>query len=498
MSRSRYLQARDGSCAAAVVEAEASGRGRSSTLVLAFAEAGPWWEGEINVELLEAVLGYSAATGVARLLLAAMAAIADADGAVGDFTTEQICAAAGIAAKSYQRAKNELLASGELTLVNGVGGRGNTNAWFVSDPRARNGAVAQRARGRVRLHQRARPLVGVARSQAGARAVEASGSGDGEKGGQDQTVSPQNRLRLTGLSKVKGSQDQTLSDPAAAESPAQRVVKRVVKTRAVNARAGSEPLNPRTGDPPTPPKGGEPADRVLIEQPFISERGRKRRRMVPVDLAEVRRGLDPPGPADRAEWELIRELLRARLGDDLFAIWLGPLELIAAARELAGVELSLVGEMGRELFLRDALEPLLVDYDDVVVDTPPNLGLLTVNALVCADRVLAPVSAEDEASLHGIVELRQTIARLSERLGVPIPSLVALLTRWQRHRISSREMEDALIAEALGPVGRIPSRSALISRAAARRVPVALSAPDSSPAVAYASLAEILMEVSAR
>ena len=98
------------------------------------------------------------------------------------------------------------------------------------------------------------------------------------------------------------------------------------------------------------------------------------------------------------------------------------------------------------------------------MDTPPNLGLLTVNALVCADRVLAPVSAEDEASLHGIVELRQTIARLSERLAVPPPGLVALLTRWQRQRISSREMEDALIAEALAPMVRVPSRSALIPR----------------------------------
>ncbi len=174
------------------------------------------------------------------------------------------------------------------------------------------------------------------------------------------------------------------------------------------------------------------------------------------------------------------------------------LDVIPAARELAGVEMSLVGELGRELFLRDALQPLLGDYDNVVVDTPPNLGLLTVNALVCADRVLAPVSVEDEASLHGIVELRQTIARLSERLGVPAPGLVSLLTRWQRHRISSREMENALIAEGLAPVARIPSRSALISRAAARRVPVAVSAPDSSPAVAYALLAEMLMEVSAR
>ena len=56
LSRSGYLQARDRLVrrGLVVVEAEASGRGRSSTLVLAFAESGPWWEGEINVELLEA------------------------------------------------------------------------------------------------------------------------------------------------------------------------------------------------------------------------------------------------------------------------------------------------------------------------------------------------------------------------------------------------------------------------------------------------------------
>jgi hypothetical protein len=219
---------------------------------------------------------------------------------------------------------------------------------------------------------------------------------------------------------------------------------------------------------------------MMIEQTFISERGRKRKRLVPVDLAEVRRGLDPPGLTDRADWERIRELLRAGLGEDMFGIWLGPLDLIA-------VDASVL------VIARSATSMTMWSST-----RPPNLGLLTVNALVCADRVLAPVSAEDEASLHGIVELRQTIARLSQRLGLPAPGLIALLTRWQRHRISSREMEDALIAEALAPVARIPSRSALISRAAARRVPVALSAPDSSPAVAYASLTDTLMGVSLR
>jgi chromosome partitioning protein len=173
------------------------------------------------------------------------------------------------------------------------------------------------------------------------------------------------------------------------------------------------------------------------------------------------------------------------------------LDVIPAARELAGVEMSLVGELGRERFLEDALESVQDAYDHVVIDTPPNLGLLTVNALVCADRVLAPVSVEDEASLHGIVELQQTIARLTERLGVPTADLIALLTRWQPRRISSRETEYALIGEGLAPFGRIPSRSALIAWAAARRVPLAVSAPDSSPALAYTRLAQALLEVRA-
>src|SRR5947209_8076567 len=99
--------------------------------------------------------------------------------------------------------------------------------------------------------------------------------------------------------------------------------------------------------------------------------------------------------------------------------------VIPGARELAGVEMSLVGELGRERFLHDALEPILDSYDQVVIDTPPNLGLLTVNALVCAERVIAPVSAEDEGAVHGIVELKGTIAK-PERLAVSSPALLSV------------------------------------------------------------------------
>ena len=173
-------------------------------------------------------------------------------------------------------------------------------------------------------------------------------------------------------------------------------------------------------------------------------------------------------------------------------------DAIVPDRHGAGVEMSLVGELGRERFLADTLEPLTGDYDDIIIDTPPNLGLLTVNALVVAELVVAPVSAEDDASLHGIRELRQTLHKLTDRLGAPPPALMPVLTRWQPLRISSRLIEQALMVESLRPVIRVPARSALFASAAATRVPLAVTAPDSAPILAYDLLAERITEGIAR
>jgi chromosome partitioning protein len=193
------------------------------------------------------------------------------------------------------------------------------------------------------------------------------------------------------------------------------------------------------------------------------------------------------------------DVLAGRAGaEDAIVTGVHGVDMIATGRELAGIELSLVGELGRELFLRDALAPVLGDYDDVVIDTPPNLGLLTVNALVLAERVIAPVSAEDEESLHGIRELQRTVGRLAQRLDRPALEIVAILTRWAPHRISSRTMEHALVCEGFARALRIPARSALFARAAAGRVPLVVSDPDSSPAIAYHQLAEQMTAVSTR
>jgi hypothetical protein len=357
LSRSRYLQARDQLVrrGLVVVEDAATGRGRASTLGLRFADEGPWCEGEINAPLFEASLAYSRARGPARLLLATMAALANEERVVEDLTTEQLCSAAGLADRTYRRARQALLASGELVLLSGVGGRGNANRWEISDLRLLAGEPGRPSAGRrVPPPAGARPLVAPVAVGVSSTSHESPASFDlgpvpaarkggqdqtlsvencpiltgvsGVKGGQHRTLSPQNHPILTGVSRVKGGQDQTLFAEAEAETPAERAA----KTPAANARARKEPQNQRTKEhSPNPPEEGRSENSVTIEQTYTTGSGRRRSRRVNVNLDEVRRTLGVPGPSDHADWERIRKLLVEAVGESTFAIWLEPVELIA-------------------------------------------------------------------------------------------------------------------------------------------------------------------------
>ena len=354
LSRSRYQQAREKLVTRGLlgVDERATGRGRASTVTLLFADTGPWWDGDINVELFEAVLGCSPVRGPERLLLATLAAVADEEGAVRDLSTDQLCLAAGIADRTYRRARTALLASGSVELVNGVGGRGNTNVWMVRNPREVGDAVPSRVPRRVAPAAGARPLIASAGSPGAAAQVQESATRTGEKGGQDRTLATGNRPILTGVSGSKGGhdrtvrdekcpvvtgvsvpkggQDQTLFELAPLESPAETPAKTPAETPAPNARAGREPLNPRTREhPPSPPEGGSPPDSTVVEETYVTAHGRKRRRAVRIDLDEVRRRLGIPSVADRNDWEQIRNRVREVVGESTFEIWLEPLQLIA-------------------------------------------------------------------------------------------------------------------------------------------------------------------------
>jgi chromosome partitioning protein len=149
-------------------------------------------------------------------------------------------------------------------------------------------------------------------------------------------------------------------------------------------------------------------------------------------------------------------------------------DVLPARRDLKDVALALVSAFGRESVLRLALEPIADDYDAIVIDTPPDLGLLTVNALVAADVVIAPVSAEDEGAAQGVVELRATLHQVVDRLraGNPI-RLVTLMTRWSDDRAQAGDMSDALAGADISVAARVKSRVD-VQKAAGRRTPFVL------------------------
>lgn len=94
---------------------------------------------------------------------------------------------------------------------------------------------------------------------------------------------------------------------------------------------------------------------------------------------------------------------------------LDDLQLVPASRDLVGAEVELVDEPGRERCLRRALDSVRGDFDWILLDCPPSLGLLTLNALTAADRVLIPLQAEYYA-MEGLGELLRTIALVRKSL----------------------------------------------------------------------------------
>ncbi len=105
------------------------------------------------------------------------------------------------------------------------------------------------------------------------------------------------------------------------------------------------------------------------------------------------------------------------------------IDLACGSIDLAGAELALSAKIGRERALEKALRPVREDYDFICIDTPPSLGLLTVNALTAADRVIVPVQCE-YLSMRGLLQLQNTLSMIRENLnpdveiGGILPTLV--------------------------------------------------------------------------
>jgi len=163
-------------------------------------------------------------------------------------------------------------------------------------------------------------------------------------------------------------------------------------------------------------------------------------------------------------------------------------ELLPARRELSGAELSLVTQVRREEFLRRALDGHVDGYDVALLDCPPNLGLLTVNALCAAGEVVVPVSMIDVGAVQGAVELQGTVATLVKS-EIPIAIVAVLRTMADRRRVLYRTVREALPGLGLPEAEtEIPLRADFQNASG----PLVVSSPDSAGAIAYRNFASEL------
>lgn len=117
------------------------------------------------------------------------------------------------------------------------------------------------------------------------------------------------------------------------------------------------------------------------------------------------------------------------------------LDLVPATINLAGAEVELVSEIARENRLKDAVGALRGKYDFILIDCPPSLGLLTVNALVAADKLLIPIQCEFYA-LEGVTKLLDSMKRVKSRLNPTLDIYGVLLTMYDGRTTLSRQVAD--------------------------------------------------------
>ncbi|TIH14682.1 ParA family protein [Marinifilum sp. JC120] len=166
------------------------------------------------------------------------------------------------------------------------------------------------------------------------------------------------------------------------------------------------------------------------------------------------------------------------------------LSLMPASQDLVGAEIELIDKMGREYYLKDLVETVDDEYDYIIFDCPPSLGMLTVNALCAAKELLVPLQTEYYA-LEGVAQLLMTFELVKKRLNPDLSVLGVVLTMYdKRNRLARQVKNEVRKAFPDSLFETIVPRNVRLSEAPSFGKPAISYDAKSNGAMAYLSLAQ--------
>ena len=216
-----------------------------------------------------------------------------------------------------------------------------------------------------------------------------------------------------------------------------------------------------------------------------------KRRVLLVDLdpqgnATMGSGVDKRG-LERSSYEVL--MGEAGVAEVVVAVEHSSYSLLPANADLTGAEVALLEEIGREMRLRQALKPVRESYDYLIVDCPPSLNMLTVNALVAADSIMIPMQCEYYA-LEGLSALLETVEKIRSLLNPGLRVEGLLRTMYDPRNNLSTQVSQQLVKHFGTKVySTVIPRNVRLAEAPSHGLPALLYDRNSSGALAYLALA---------
>lgn len=170
------------------------------------------------------------------------------------------------------------------------------------------------------------------------------------------------------------------------------------------------------------------------------------------------------------------------------------LDLIPSTLDLSGAEVEMSGEAGREYILKELIEPIRASYDFIIIDSPPSLGLLTINAFTASDSILIPLQAQYLA-LQGLTKLIEVVDKIKRRLNKELKIGGVFITQYDSRKVLNRDVAETIQAHFKDEVFKTRVRDNIaLAEAPAQGLDIFRYNPKSYGAEDYLSLSKEILK----